>query len=228
MSNPTRPAELFPLILGSTVHDIKNSLSNVTRLLQHLAERSALAQTGDFKQLQFETSRINHSLMQLLVMYKIDCQAFGLQIDEYPAIDILKEAAAQQGTLEQLNGQRIEIDCDRNLLCYCDFQHVGSALGAVLNNAQRYSRRHILLSAGEHAGFCRFCIEDDGNGYPEHWLKADLRNPGGNDWLHGNTGLGMYFAAEIAAFHQNRSLRGYASIDNASRFGGARFCLFLP
>jgi hypothetical protein len=46
--------------------------------------------------------------------------------------------------------------------------------------------------------------------------------------VKGNTGLGLYFVAAIAGFHKNQGKYGYVKIDNLSRMGGARFCLFLP
>ncbi len=219
---------LFPTILASTVHDIKNSLGTLLGLIQQLAVDQSLAQRQDFRQLEFEANRINHSLMQLLVMYKIDSDKFSLTIDEYPALDIINEACAQQDRLARQNHISVQVACSDELLCYCDYQHVSNALGTVLNNAQRYTRQTILLSAEEEQGYLRFCIEDDGQGYPEHWLSADLNDPTQLNWASGNTGLGLYFVAAIAALHKNRDKSGFVKIDNHSRLGGARFSLFLP
>jgi hypothetical protein len=59
-------------------------------------------------------------------------------------------------------------------------------------------------------------------------LNADLGNPVDLNWVNGNTGLGLYFVAAIAGFHKNREKTGFVKIDNQSRIGGARFCLYLP
>jgi K+-sensing histidine kinase KdpD len=219
---------LFPTILASTVHDIKNSLGTLSGLIHELAQKQPLEQSEDFRQLEFEANRINNSLMQLLVMYKIDCKTFSLAIDEYSAIDIVNEAKAQQDRLSRLNNIVLQVECSDDLFCYCDFQNVSNAIGTILNNAQRYTHKTILLSAGEENGFVKFCIEDDGDGYPEHLLNADLSNPSQLSWVNGNTGLGLYFVAAIAGLHKNKDKTGYVRIDNHSRIGGARFCLFLP
>ncbi|MCQ8105282.1 HAMP domain-containing histidine kinase [Methylomonas sp. SURF-2] len=219
---------LFPLILGSTVHDIKNSLGILLSLIQQISVKHAAEPLDEIRQLEFEANRINHSLMQLLVMYKIDSNKFSLTEDEYAALDLINEAKAQQDPFSRLQNIDVRIECDEDLLCYCDYQQISNALGTVLNNAQRYSHGAVLISASEADGYLRFCIEDDGQGYPPHLLRADLSNPAEVDWVRGNTGLGLYFVAAIAGFHKNRDKIGFVEIDNHSRLGGARFCLYLP
>lgn len=219
---------LFPVILASTVHDIKNSLGTLLGLIQQLALKQSADQLDEIRQLGFEANRINHSLMQLLVMYKIGHQKFDLQVDEYAAIDVINEARAQQDSQLKLSNLNVQVECCEDLLCYCDYQYVSNALGTILNNAQRYTQQSILISASDSEGYVRFCIEDDGQGYPAHLLNADLANPLDLDWVKGNTGLGLYFVAAIAGFHKNREKTGFVSIDNQSRIGGARFCLYLP
>ena len=219
---------LFPIILGSTVHDIKNSLGTLLGLIQELASKQSVDQVDDIRQLEFEANRINHSLMQLLVMYKIDSDKFNLIEDEYAALDLLHETKAQQDRLPHLQKIQVRIDFSDELLCYCDYQHVTNALGTILNNAQRYSRQLVVISALEVDGYVRFCIEDDGDGYPQHLLNADLSNQSDLDWVTGNTGLGLYFVAAVAKFHKNHDKFGFVKIDNESSLGGARFSLYLP
>lgn len=219
---------LFPTLLASTVHDIKNSLGTLSGLVHQLTQKPELSQDPDLHQLEFEASRINHSLMQLLVMYKIDSHCFSLSIDEYPAIDLINDAKAQQARLSKINNVQVEINCDADLLCYCDYQNISNALGTILNNAQRYCRNKVLISATQENDYLLFAIEDDGRGYPAHLLNADLSNPNALDWVSGNTGLGLYFVTAIAKLHKSKDKHGFVSIDNLSRLGGARFRLFLP
>lgn len=228
MSSGLQEQALFPVILGSTVHDVKNSLGTLLGLIQQIGAKQLDSQADDIRQLEFEATRINHSLMQLLVMYKIDSHKFSLVEDEYAALDLIHEAKAQQDRLSKLHNVEVRIECSDDLLCYCDYQHVSNALATVLNNAQRYTNNVVIISANEINGYLRFCIEDDGQGYPPHLLNADLRDPTQLDWVSGNTGLGLYFVAAIAGFHKNRDKTGFVEIDNHSRLGGARFSLYLP
>jgi len=212
---------VFPTLLASTVHDIKNSLG---ALMEHIHELAGKQPSEDIDRLEFEAHRINHSLMQLLVLYKIDSDKFGLSIDEYAAQDVIGDAVSQQRTA----AVALQVDCSGDLLCYCDFQQIGNALGTILNNALRYCHKQILISAEQVDGFVKFCIEDDGAGYPQCLLDADLGDTRQTDWVQGNTGLGLYFVATLAGLHKNGDNTGWIAIDNQSRLGGARFSLYLP
>lgn len=220
-------AGVFPAVLASTVHDIKNSLGILLELTRQLALK-VQDRAEDISQLEFEATRINHGLMQLLVLYKIDADKFCLMIDAYPVIDILNEARDQQSRLSRLNQIEVVIECPDDLLCFCDYPQVTNALATILNNALRYTRAKVLVSAVEQRGYLRLAIEDDGEGYPPEILDADLSGSVDLDWISGNTGLGLFFVSVIAGLHKNGDQCGYVSVDNQSRLGGARFCLFLP
>ena len=221
--------DLFPAILASTVHDIKNSLGVLLELIRQLALRHQSDDAESFSQLEFEANRINHSLMQLLVVYKIGAGKFGLEVDEYAALDLINEAKAQQDVMSKLKHVEVQISCDEDLFCYCDYANISNALGTILNNALRYTHSAISISAIKTAdGYVKFSIEDDGHGYPEHLLRADLDAHANLDWVKGNAGLGLFFVSVIAGLHKNGETAGFVKIDNHSSLGGARFCLFLP
>ena len=218
---------LFPTLLAFTVHDIKNSLGTLLELIRQFSAKRP-AETGDLGLLEFEAARINHSLMQLLVLYKVGAHKFSLAVDEYPVLELLQEAVHQQARLSTLHEVELRLECADELQAYCDFANIANALAAVLNNALRYTRHTVLVSAGQDGDYLQIAIEDDGAGYPPHFLQADLNNTADLDWVNGNTGLGLYFVSVIAGLHKNAGRCGYVKVDNASRLGGARFRLFLP
>lgn len=219
----------FPAILASSVHDIKNSLTHIRELAKDLAKRHDLAETSEFKLLENEADRMNNSLMQLLILYKIDSSLFKPVIEEYPACDILSDVAAQQESMLALNHVTLTLDCPADLLCYCDNALLNTVLTSIVNNAKRYCRSKILLSAHQAAddAVC-FSVEDDGDGYPEPLIAGLNAQPFDSDIRVGNTGLGIYFAAVIAQLHRRGTVKGHITLDNESRLGGARFSLFLP
>jgi K+-sensing histidine kinase KdpD len=218
----------FPAVLASSVHDIKNSLTTVRELIIEIAAKNQSRENHDFIQLEFEANRMNNSLIQLLELYKIDSDKFSLSIDEYTANDILQEVKAQQAPLLALNNINLTIDCENELICYCDYDHVCNALGSILNNALRYSNTQLQLTVQKEKDYIVFCMEDDGKGYPEKLLAIDPEDNSQTDWISGSTGLGLHFVATIAALHTTNKTQGYIKIDNNSRLGGARFRLFLP
>ncbi len=227
MASPINKPIAFPAILASSVHDIKNSLAIVRELIMQLAIKQQSSKNEDFIQLEFEANRMNNSLIQLLELYKIDTDLFNLNIDEYSVSEILQEIEAQQAPLLHLNKIQLVVDCSEDLYCYCDYYHVCNALISIINNAQRYTRSKIHLSAYKQ-DYVVFCLEDDGQGYPEH-LQQDYTTPSvPASSIYGSTGLGLHFVSTIAGMHKSNDKKGYVKIDNDSCIGGARFRLFLP
>lgn len=218
----------FPAILASSVHDIKNSLTTLRVLLGQLEKIHQDPRPTEFRQLEFETNRMNNSLMQLLTLYKIDLSQFSLAIDEHSASDILEDIVAQQSTLLSLSNIQLITECHGDLFCYCDSSLISNALCTLVNNAQRYCFSKILLSAAQEDGYVVFCIEDDGKGFPENLLSSDYKQLPQVNLANGNTGLGLFFAETIAQLHVQSDKRGFIVTDNNSQFGGARFKLYLP
>ena len=223
------PQELnFPTILGSSVHDMKNSLSIIQNLIGNMAKNDRYSEHENFGQLEFEANRMNNILMQLLVLYKIDLSRFSLSIDEYSMRDLLNEVVAQQESLLATKSIKIVIDCAEDLFCYCDFNIISSALGTILNNAQRYTKQKIQFSAKQQKEYVVLSIEDDGSGYPEFFMHPTGSYQDQINFNTGSTGLGLFFAQTIAVMHSNSGNKGSTIIDNKSKLGGARFRLLLP
>jgi len=219
----------FLAILASSVHDMKNSLASARNLLSRLAARCEGVAPQEWAQIEFETNRMNNSLMQLLTFYKIGQARFRPLIDECRVHDLLDDVVAQQGSLLACRDIGIALSCDDALYCYCDANLVGHALGTILNNATRYCKSQVQLSAVEQEGYVVLKIEDDGAGYPPALLNMLPPDPSGAiDFVKGSTGLGLYFAWVIAAMHENEGRQGRIAIHNGGELGGACFALYLP
>lgn len=228
MSNTHMLSIGFPAILASSVHDIKNSLTALRALLSQLDNAYQDPKPTEFRQLEFETNRMNNCLMQLLTLYKIDLSQFSLSIDEYSASDLLEDVVAQQSTLLALSNIQLITECHDELFCYCDNALISNALCTLVNNAQRYCQSKVLLSVAQENDYIVFCIEDDGKGYPENLLSPDYKQLPRIDMANGNTGLGLFFTETIAQLHIKGDKRGFIMTDNNSQLGGARFKLYLP
>lgn len=218
----------FPAILASSVHDIKNSLTALRALLGQLENIHQDPKPPEFRQLEFETNRMNNCLMQLLTLYKIDLSQFSLTIDEHCASDIVEDIVAQQSSLLALSNIQLLTECDDDLFCYCDSALIANALCTLVNNAQRYCKNTVLLTVTQEDDYIVFCIEDDGNGYPESLISSDYRQLPQVDIANGNTGLGLFFTETIANLHIKDDKQGFITTDNNSQLGGARFKLYLP
>lgn len=219
----------FPAILAFSVHEMKNSLSIINEMIQQFTKNNATNDNKELKQLEFEANRMNNNLMQLLILYKIDEAQFSPSVDECLAIDILNEVVAQQASLFAINGLILTLACPDDLLCYCDSSLISNAISTVVNNSQHYARTQVLLSASvTDDGYVIFSVEDDGAGYPKHFLHADAVDNTSINLNTGSTGLGLFFVATIAKMHINSGKKGFIKLSNQCPLGGAKFSLFLP
>ncbi len=218
----------FPAILAFSVHEMKNSLSTISELIRHFKAQEQFDVKKQLGQLEFEANRLNHNLIQLLILYKIDEAKFMPNIDECMVIDIFNEVVAQQASLFAINGLALNIDCPDDLVCYCDSNLISNAISTIVNNAQRYARQQVLLSAKEENGYIRIDVEDDGAGYPEYFLQDDILNNSKASLNTGSTGLGVFFVSTIAQMHTNGDKKGSIKLKNNCSLGGAQFSLLLP
>jgi signal transduction histidine kinase len=219
----------FPAILAFSVHEMKSSLSIINELIRHFTKQEQLNANKELVQLEFEANRMNNNLMQLLILYKIEESKFTPNIDECLVIDILNEVAAQQASLFAINGLELIMNCPDDLLCYCDSNLIGNAISTVVNNSQRYARTKVIVSAAEEQdGYTRFTVEDDGTGYPAHFLLPDAVDKTAVNLNTGSTGLGLFFVSTIANMHINGDKHGLIQLSNDSTLGGAKFSLLLP
>jgi two-component system sensor histidine kinase SenX3 len=221
----------FATILASTVHDMKNSLG---LLLNTLDEAVGDCEPGRcpayerFSKLQYEAKRVNNDLIQLLALYKIGNSTYAANISDYSVADFFEEIMVQNRVLLDSRNISVETDCPDDLYWYFDRDLVAGILNNVLNNAFKYARERLRVSAREEDGFMLLAVEDDGRGYPDFMLSSDARPRQQISFSTGSTGLGLYFAALAARLHRDGERQGSISVDNGGALGGGVFTVRLP
>ena len=219
----------FSTILASTIHDVKNSLGIVLSSLDELVRSAGDSlPSGRLGKLQCEAQRVNDNLVRLLALYKMENQGLALHIDEYFIRDFLEEImASEKATLETRNVE-LELRCAGHLAWYFDRDLIAGVLKNAINNALRYARTKVLITAQEVNHFLVLSVNDDGTGFPEGILE-DGRQPGhGVSFASGNTGLGLYFTSRVAELHKNKDKQGAIELSNGQALGGACFSIKLP
>ncbi|MNM92400.1 Sensor protein TorS [compost metagenome] len=98
----------------------------------------------------------------------------------------------------------------------------------ILNNAIRYAGHTLLISVSDEGEQLLLSINDDGPGFPARMLERQQEYVQGIDGQSGSTGLGLYFAARIAALHERNGVKGRIEIANGGALGGGLFRLYLP
>lgn len=222
----------FALVLASSVHDMKNSLGMLLTSLEDVIEDAPPRddkQAQQFATLQYEASRINTELIQLLALYRMQNNRLPVQVDEHYLIDVLEEQAARNDMLFKTRKLTLELDCDDSLSWYFDSELLGGVINNILVNAARYSREKILIKACLVDDGLEVSIADDGAGYPQSMLQNPERSFEQTvDFSSGSTHLGLYFAHCVASMHCRNDQRGYTRLSNGGPLGGGVFSVTLP
>lgn len=226
-----QPAIHFTTLLASAVHDIKNSLGVILNTIEELSEEQSPdpQQTQQrLRQLRHEGKRLNNELMQMLALYRIENGQYFASIDDTSIRELLEEVCLENRDTLAVRNIELGIDCDPNLMWFCDRALLLGTLNTIINNAYKYARSRIAISARAADKTLTINVDDDGPGYPQELLIAGSSQQKQIDFHSGSTGLGLHFAATIAGLHHNRERRGHIALSNDGIAGGGRFSLCLP
>ena len=224
-------AELdFSIVLGSAIHDMKNSISMLLDGLEGISENCSgecQANTSVDK-LRYEGKRLNNGLVQVLTLYRINNASYTLNLAENDVEEVLEECKMDNEDLLALKGIEIELDYDEDLMCFFDRELISGVINSVLNNAYKYTKDKIRITAFEKDGYLAIAIEDNGPGYPDFMLQGATDRQREISFKRDSTGLGIFFAHTIVNMHANRDKHGFVTIANDGIDGGGRFVINLP
>jgi K+-sensing histidine kinase KdpD len=221
-------------VLASTLHDTKNSLGMISNALAEIAaqyEEEERELPREFGVMQYEIKRLNHNQIRLLSLYKAERSQFVINEDYHCVGECIEEVVWQNEAILQAKGIESELDCPPTLFWTFDRSLVGGILDSVLNNAFRYTRERVRVSAAEVEGRLVLRVEDNGEGYPETMLisgREDALQKKAVDFNTGSMGLGLYFAQLVARSHRKGESEGYITLANGGALGGGIFSLHLP
>ncbi|WP_444998183.1 sensor histidine kinase [Aliikangiella sp. IMCC44359] len=225
MSNPEN---LFSTILASTVHDMKNSLGllldAINTILTDLPKEKSSSEYGI---VQYESSRVNNSLMQLLALYKIENNQLPFTPGYHNLYDFIEEQILANQPLLEAKKFSYTIDIDEMHEAVFDDSLISMAISNILGNAIRYTHSQILISADIGEEVC-ITICDDGPGYPGPMLELAGNYMIGINQSTGSTGLGLFFAQQVAQLHSHGEKVGKIELMNGGPLGGGVFKIILP
>jgi len=224
--------DIFNLILASTVHDMKNSLGMLGQSLKSIFEHIDPAAIDTKANnlcgiVQYETSRVNNSLMQLLAIYKLENEQLPFNPSYYNLYDFLDEQRLLHLPLLEAKNIDCEIDCDEDIEGVFDESLLGTVLENIIGNAIRYTKNKIAIRCNQN-DMLEIEIADDGSGYPEQMIKLEGNYIHGINQSSGSTGLGLFFAQKIAEMHKHKDQNGSIELANGGALNGGRFIIKLP
>ena len=227
----TNQENIFSIILASTVHDMKNSLGMMSKTLESvlsdLPDEIRDKSNKEYGVLQYEHSRVNNLLMQLLAIYKIDNNQLPFNPGYYNVYDFIEEQIVSYFPLFNAKGFTYEIDIDDELEMAFDESLMAMAVSNVVGNTIRYAHSKILIRA-EIGDMLKISIFDDGPGYPAPMIENAEDYILGINQTTGSTGLGLFFAQKIAQLHSHGDKVGFIKLSNGGDLGGGLFEISIP
>ncbi|MGO1691467.1 MAG: sensor histidine kinase [Marinobacter sp.] len=219
----------FSMVLALTVHDMKNSLGMLLNSLDELRmeNENTFDDSSKFNTLQYEAERIHNDLVQLLGIYRLGENNLSAHVEEHFVPDFLSEHLARHTPL--LKG--LDIECSivaEDINGFFDADLLTGVLNNTINNAIRYTKTRIRLTANEQDGYLVIGVEDDGEGYPEHMQHSGTLSFKSLDFNTGSTSLGLLFVSAVADLHCEGERTGHIKLHNGGPLGGGVFELWLP
>jgi K+-sensing histidine kinase KdpD len=221
----------FATVLGSAVHDMKNSLCLLIQSIENLGHTLQDEEGQSAEHLasaHYEASRLNTGLVQLLSLYRAGLDSLPLNVDEHYIEDVVEELQASNSNYIAHKKMILKVDQQADIVWYLDSDLVSILLNDILINAMRYSDEKILLTVFTEDDYLVFRVEDDGPGYPQSMLDVNSVTMQNYDISQGRTGLGLFFARLIAQAHTSGERKGSISMANGGVLNGSVFTLKLP
>ncbi len=213
-------------------HDIKNSLGILLKYISTISEICDLEATGisqECANMEYEIKRINNNLVKMLTLFKVEEGNYMLNVDAHSISEFLEESMLEHGDISKNKGIGYEIECSEDLYWYFDRNLMMGVMSNAINNALRYTKDWLRISAETTDEGLVISVEDNGNGFPESMLAKQLeffRPESG--FLNNNTGLGLYFTQVVLDLHKHDSKQGRVTLSNGGVMGGGCCSILLP
>lgn len=198
--------------LASTVHDVKNKLQLISSTADNLTQSpdDTVRETGI--SILRGLMDVNEELVALLGLYKL-AESKIVFSQEVFVFDLL--SACTTYTPSNLEAK---VECDDDLVGFFDENLVRSVIFDAFHNGVKFAKSRIVLAAVKQGRGIVISIEDDGPGFRGAEKMKDKKG----------TGLGLYFADQVATAHRNHGEDGSVDLLSSVKLGGARFSMYLP
>ena len=196
-------------ILASGIHDTKNQLFSAEAQIAVNEQQHGI----DLSEVRYAIEAAAGRLTRTLAAYQL--MRHGAQLAIIPCIvaDICAEVGLAQKHHLEAAGLQLNIDCQALDAWPLDRDLITDMLNNAVQNASRFARQEIRLTALEDGDELILRVEDDGPGF------ATLPPVGGT---------GLIVADKLAGLHIRKDRHGSLCLKNACTLGGACFELRLP
>ncbi|HEX6959131.1 MAG TPA: ATP-binding protein [Ferrovibrio sp.] len=199
--------------VGNLAHGLKTPLAVLQTELRGNPDKAAIE-----TQLRRMSRLIDHHLARAAAMAGSG-RALGLQVD------VRSTASDIASVLSRIHAdKRIEtmIDMDAHITFRGSREDLEEMLGNLMENAWKWARRRVLISARVAEGNLHIAVEDDGPGLSEEQTAAVMQRGAKLDETVPGWGLGLGIVADIAALNDGTIAIGRSDL------GGVKAELSLP
>ena len=125
--------------------------------------------------------------------------------------------------MAEREGKTLTTTCAAELWVRMDTQDIEEILGNLLDNALKWSRTTILITAKRTERGIETCIEDDGQGIPKDAREGVLRSGGRLDTSVSGTGLGLAISVDLL-----NAYGGKLRLGTSANLGGLACHILIP
>jgi signal transduction histidine kinase len=196
-------------VLASGVHDTKNQLFIAESLISEVERQQHI----DLAEVRYAIEAAATRLSQTLSTYHLLRDGSSLSITPAIVSDLCEEVMLAQKHHLAVGNIELEIDCQIDEAWPLDRDLISDALNNAIQNAARFARSRIRLSALPSGDQLCLRVDDDGPGF---------------DPLPPIHGTGLLLAERLAAMHCRHDIHGHLQLSNGGLLGGAVFELYIP
>lgn len=202
------------ILVAAVIHDLKNELGILTGGLSTMLERAAgTAIEKDARNSYAIAAKLSQNLVSFLTLYRAEQNGLIVRSTDHNPEDFLRDLAIEIVLPAEAPQVNVELKEPLPPYWFFDAYLVQMGIEAAVQNALRFAKTTITLSARMCDGFLVFQVADDGDG-----LGAEAAP---------STGLGTVLCTAIAQAHHNDKRTGKVAMKNLPE-GGASFELWLP
>ena len=201
--------------LGNMAHSLKTPLAI-------LANALSLKQTEPSSTVEAEEQL---QRIRQIIDYQLQHAAAAGQASLGKTTQLKPAASKIINAMQKVHADKnlqFENHIDESLTCQCDEGDLLEVLGNLLENACKWSQKHIRITAQQQQSGLEICIEDDGPGIPAEVREQVLQRGQRADPTTAGHGIGLAMVHEIVLLYG-----GNLRIDS-SDLGGTTICITLP
>lgn len=201
---------------GDLAHALKTPVAVLRNELEQRVRRR-----DDFAAARDAVARIEAQIVRQLGRVRAEnAAAAGYRTDLSDSAARLERLFRRMPGAERVT---LAVAVPKGLTVGMDRQDIEEVLGNLLDNAVKWSRREVRLSAEAAEGSVRIRVEDDGPGVPENRRAVALRPGVRLDTMSPGTGLGLAIVVDLV-----RAYGGTVALGTSTRLKGLEVSLTLP